>query len=120
MHIVENGLIAEFLRQTLHVIAELAGHGSLINLRDEFEARYVAVALKKQGSDADYTPIYRVWRYLTEMSAQNTSLSLPCIGAVVGGLIGSEVAGRGNGTEGAIVGALVGGVAGAALSLIHI
>ena len=46
----------------------------------------------------------------------NDQLVGGAIGAVVGGLIGSEVAGRGNGTEGAIVGALVGGVAGAAIA----
>jgi hypothetical protein len=30
MHIIEDGLIAEFLRQTLHVIAKLAGHITLL------------------------------------------------------------------------------------------
>jgi hypothetical protein len=35
MHIIENGFIAEFLRQTLHMIAELAGHGaSLVEKRN--------------------------------------------------------------------------------------
>jgi hypothetical protein len=29
MHIIENSLIAEFLRQTLHVIAKLARHNTL-------------------------------------------------------------------------------------------
>lgn len=36
-------------------------------------------------------------------------------GAVVGGILGSQVAGRGNRTEGTIVGAVVGGVAGNAI-----
>ena len=35
---------------------------------------------------------------------------------LIGGVIGSEVAGRGNSTEGAIVGALIGGVSGAAIA----
>lgn len=36
--------------------------------------------------------------------------------ALVGGVVGSEIAGSGNGTEGAIAGALVGGLAGAAIA----
>ena len=30
MHIFEDGLITEFLRQTLHMITELTGHGALL------------------------------------------------------------------------------------------
>ena len=46
----------------------------------------------------------------------NDQLVGGAIGAVLGGVIGSEVAGRGNRTEGAVVGALLGGVTGAAIA----
>ena len=44
------------------------------------------------------------------------------VGAGIGGIAGSQIAGSGNRTEGAVIGAVVGGLAGSAiaLSLIHI
>ncbi len=46
----------------------------------------------------------------------NDALVGGAIGALLGGVVGSEIAGSGNGTEGAILGALVGGAAGVAIA----
>ena len=52
MHIIEDSLIAEFLRQTLHMITELTGHGALLSRRDLSRARYAVARLKLQGREA--------------------------------------------------------------------
>lgn len=46
----------------------------------------------------------------------NNQLAGGAIGAVAGGLIGNQIAGRGSRTEGAILGAVIGGAAGVAIA----
>ena len=50
MHIFKDGLITEFLRQTLHMITELTGHGALLSSKGISRARYAAARQKLQAN----------------------------------------------------------------------
>ena len=53
--------------------------------------------------------------YDCERRQDNNTIAGALLGAIAGGVIGSNVAGRGNRSEGAVLGAVVGGVAGGAI-----
>jgi len=55
-------------------------------------------------------------RIQNRRSNNNDQLAGGAIGAVAGGLIGSQIAGNGSRTEGAVLGALFGGLTGAAIA----
>ena len=46
----------------------------------------------------------------------NDQVAGGAVGAILGGLVGSQVAGHGHSTEGAVIGALAGGAAGVAVT----
>ena len=71
---------------------------------------------KTQAQDQAYSDAYNRWagRYCVDQRNNNTAAGA-VIGGVLGALVGSGVAGRGNHTGGAIVGGALGATAGAAI-----
>lgn len=71
---------------------------------------------RAQGQDQGYSDAYNRWagRYCVDQRNNNAAAGA-VIGGVLGALVGSGVAGRGNHTGGAIVGGALGATAGAAI-----